>query len=137
MSLVGYALRMAKKYYEQKTYDHALRVAAYVAENPMIPEDKMDNCVALAIMHDLIEDTEYTGGCFSAEYKHFEECLDLLTKPKNVNYMEYVKKIRDFSDTKPEAYWVKLADIKDHLNQKETLTDELKKKYYDALPILL
>ena len=56
MSLVGYALRMAKQYYKPKTYEHALRVAGYVAENPMIPNDKMDNCIALAIMHDLIEE---------------------------------------------------------------------------------
>ncbi|MCR2049729.1 hypothetical protein NSB25_20960 [Acetatifactor muris] len=137
MSLIGYALRMAKQYYESKTYDHVLRVAGYVAENPMIPDDKMDNCVALAIMHDLIEDTEYTGGCFGAEYKHFEECLNLLTKSKNTNYIEYVKKIRDYSDTRPEVYWVKLADMKDHLTQTETLTDKLKEKYLAALPYLL
>ena len=37
MSLIGYALRMAKKYYKPETYNHALRVAQYVAENPMIP----------------------------------------------------------------------------------------------------
>ena len=137
MSLVGYALRMAKQYYEPKNYEHALRVAGYVAENPMIPDDKMDNCIALAIMHDLIEDTEYAGGCFGSEYKHFEECLDLLTKPKNANYIEYVKKIKDYSDTKPEAYWVKLADMKDHLAQTETLTDKLKEKYLAAIPYLL
>ena len=94
MSLVGYAMRMAKQYYKPKTYEHALRVAGYVAENPMIPNDKMDDCIALAIMHDLIEDTEYTGGCFSSGYCHFEECLNLLTKPKDMDYLKYIKKIR-------------------------------------------
>lgn len=64
MSLVGYAMRMAKKYYKPEIYEHALRVAGYVAENPMISDDKMDDCIALALMHDLIEDTEYAGGCF-------------------------------------------------------------------------
>lgn len=137
MSLVGYAMRMAKQYYKPKTYEHALRVAGYVAENPMIPNDKMDDCIALAIMHDLIEDTEYTGGCFSSGYCHFEECLNLLTKPKDMDYLKYIKKIRDYSDTKPEVYWVKMADMKDHLSETVTLTDELKEKYLKALPYLL
>lgn len=137
MSLVGYALRMAKQYYEPKTYEHALRVAGYVAENPMIPDDKMDNCVALAIMHDLIEDTKYSGGGFGAEYSYFEECLNLLTRPKDMDYLKYIKKIRDFSNIRPEAYWVKMADMKDRLSQTETLTDNLKEKYLKALPYLL
>lgn len=137
MSLIGYALRMAKQYYEPKTYEHALRVAGYVAENPMIPDDKMDNCVALAIMHDLIEDTKYSGGGFGAEYSYFEECLNLLTRPKDMDYLKYVRQIRDYSNIRPEAYWVKMADMKDHLSQTETLTDNLKEKYLKALPYLL
>ena len=47
MSLIGYAMRMAKEYYDEKTYDHAARVAQYVAENNLIPESKMDDCIAL------------------------------------------------------------------------------------------
>ena len=137
MSLIGYALRMAKQYYEPKTYEHALRVAGYVAENPMIPDDKMDNCIALAIMHDLIEDTKYSGGGFGAEYSYFEECLNLLTRPKDMDYLKYVRQIRDYSNIRPEAYWVKMADMKDHLSQTETLTDNLKEKYLKALPYLL
>lgn len=137
MSLIGYALRMVKQYYEPKTYEHALRVAGYVAENPMIPDDKMDNCIALAIMHDLIEDTKYSGGGFGAEYSYFEECLNLLTRPKDMDYLKYVKQIRDYSNIRPEAYWVKMADMKDHLSQTETLTDNLKEKYLKALPYLL
>ena len=137
MSLVGYAMRMAKKYYKPEIYEHALRVASYVAENPMIPDDKMDDCIALALMHDLIEDTEYTGGCFPPEYCHFEECLNLLTKPIDADYIKYIEEIRNYACTNPEAYWVKIADMKDHLSETETLTDELKEKYLKALPCLL
>jgi len=50
---------MAKQYYEPATYEHALRVAAYIADNNMIPDKDMDNCISLAIMHDLAEDTCY------------------------------------------------------------------------------
>ncbi len=134
MSLIGYALRTAKQYYEPKTYAHVLRVAGYVAENPMIYDDIMDNCIALAIMHDLIEETAWCG---SGLGEHFDKCLNLLTKPKDVDYVEYIKKIKQFSDSNPEAYWVKIADIKDHLSQKESLTEKLRDKYLEALPYLL
>lgn len=33
MSYIGYALRMAKRYYEPKIYNHALRVTAYIADD--------------------------------------------------------------------------------------------------------
>lgn len=136
MSLIGYAMRMAKEYYDEKTYTHAARVAQYVAENNLIPDDKMDDCIALAWMHDLLEDTNYTlvGIELSEE---FDYCLELLTKSKDMNYIEYIKKIKDNYIDFPEAYWVKLADMKDHLAQTETLTDKLKEKYLAALPYLL
>jgi len=135
MSLIGYALRMAKEYYEPDTYDHALRVAAYVADNEMIPDEDMDNCISLAIMHDLLEDTKYRyDDNLSGD---FNDCLELLTKPKNMNYAEYIKKIKENYIDFPEVYWVKLADMKDHLSQTETLTDKLKEKYLAALPYLL
>ncbi len=137
MSLIGYALRMAKEHYAPKTYEHALRVAAYIADNPMIPDDKMDDCIALALMHDLIEDTDYIGGCLSGELEYFKECLKLITKPQDMDYITYVRRIRECSGIKPEVYWVKTADIKDHLAQAETLTERLKEKYLNTLPYLL
>lgn len=136
MSLIAYAMRMAKKYYDDKTYAHAARVAQYVAENNLIPKDKMDDCIALAWMHDLKEDTNWPGG-LSSEYEQVEKCLDWLTKPEDMDYIEYIKRIRKWANTRQEAYWVKLADMKDHLSQTETLTDKLKEKYLAALLYLL
>lgn len=136
MSLIAYAMRMAKKYYDSQTYAHAARVAQYVAENNLIPDDKMDDCIALAWMHDLKEDTNWLG-CLSSEYEQIEKCLDWLTKPKDMDYIDYIKRIKKWADTRQEAYWVKLADMKDHLVQRETLTDELKEKYLASLPYLL
>ena len=54
-----------------------------------------------------------------------------------MDYIEYIKRIKKWADTRQEAYWVKLADMKDHLAQTETLTDKLKEKYLAALPYLL
>ena len=149
MSLIGYALRTAKQYYDDKTYNHALRVATFVAEDPMIPEDKQDVCIALAIMHDLLEDTKYElkelekvdleqGYRFThIDKEHFIYCLRLITKSKDDEYITYIKSIRRYCVKYPEAYWVKLADMKDHLLQTNTLTDKLKEKYLKALPYLL
>lgn len=136
MSLIGYALVMARKFYDTTTYDHVMRVAAYVAENPMIQEENMEDCIALAIMHDLWKETDFPKSAIKNELR-FRECLELLTKPKDMDYIVYIKNIKEYSDTNPEAYWVKMADIKDHLSQSDTLTEKLKEKYLVALLYLL
>ena len=115
MSLIGYALRQAKEYYDNDTYDHAIRVAINVADNPLIPDKLMDLSISLAIMHDLLEDTSYEE--YNTIPREIERSLKLITKT--------------------EVYWVKIADIKDHLEQTKTLTEELKNKYLEALPYLL
>lgn len=133
---IAYALKMARKYYSNDTYDHVMRVMAYVAENEVIPDEYRDDCIALAIMHDLIEDTEYSGLDLP---ENMYNALMLLSKPKEQSYIEYIKTIKLHIDTSWGmcAYWVKLADMKDHLSQKETLTEKLKDKYLEALPYLL
>ena len=135
MSDIGYALRTAKQYYSEKGYDHAIRVAGYVAENPMVTEDKMDTSIALAIMHDLLEDTDYK--CDGRLTVHIIYSLKLLTRDKKETYEDYISRIKANVSKFPESYWVKLADMKDHLSQKETLTDKLRDKYLSALPELL
>lgn len=132
-SLIAYALRNAKKYYSREVYEHTARVAGYVAENTMIPNEKMDACIALALMHNLREGTDWSGGGFD---EHFRECLGLLSRPGGMGYTEYIKKIRENSGTHPETYWVKMADIKDHLMQPGTLEDEAD-TYTAALVYLL
>lgn len=136
---VSTALNFAKKYYSKEGYDHAMRVAGYVAEMETIPCEYRDECVALAIMHDLCEDTDFSESySFQSLPEYFKNALILLTKPKEVSYVDYCKELR-CTDTnwKMCAYWVKLADMKDHLCQKETLTDRLKEKYLEGLAELL
>ena len=137
---VSTALKFAKEYYSKKGYDHAMRVAGYVAEMEIIPREYRDECVALAIMHDLCEDTDFSESYnFQSLPEYFKNALILLTKPKEVSYVDYCKELRctDFTNWKMCAYWVKLADMKDHLCQKETLTDKLKEKYLEGLAELL
>lgn len=130
------ALRIAKQYYPKDKYDHAMRVMQIVADNEMIPHEYQHDCLVLAIMYDLVEDTEYKPTLLP---ENLRDALKLLTKPKEMDYIEYIKKIRDtgYTNWRMCAWWVKLADMKDHLAQTETLTDKLKEKYLAALPYLL
>lgn len=41
MSIITYAIRVARKYYDESTYYHVMRVAGYVANDNLIKEDKM------------------------------------------------------------------------------------------------
>lgn len=133
---VSEALKLARNYYTEDGYNHAMRVAGYVAEMKIIPYDYRDECVALAIMHDLVEDTEYEPIQLPCD---FRKALNLLTKQKDQSYKEYCKQLKEYTDYNYGqcAYYVKLADMKDHLFQKETLTDKLKEKYLEGLAELL
>lgn len=133
---VSAALKIAAQYYSQEKLEHVLRVAIYVSENNMIPEEYMDECVALAIMHDLLEDTTFKPDKLP---ENFKRALEILTKAEDVNYDEYckyIKKVCCLSYGKC-AYWVKMADMKDHLSLTDTLTDRLKAKYLSGLKYLL
>ena len=130
------AIRIAKKYYDDDTFNHAMRVAGYISENDTMPIAYKDECIALAIMHDLLEDTRYDGNGLP---DNFKLALKSLTKPISISYECYCNRLRDTKNTswKICAYWVKLADIKDHLNLTDTLTDKLKEKYLSGLRYLL
>ncbi len=134
--VVEYADRLARQYYDPETFAHALRVADYVREQPLIDDAMRDDCIALALMHDLWEDTDCPRGIL-ADRAHLRACLLLLTRSGGIPYMTYIRNIRAHAADMPEACWVKLADMKDHLALTETLTDRLKEKYLQALPCLL
>ena len=87
-------------------------------------------------MHDLLEDTDYDPSNLP---KNFKKALKLLTKPDEVNYNDYCEKIHylNFKRYGLCAWFVKLADMKDHLSQVDTLTPRLKEKYLSGLRYLL
>lgn len=135
-NVMANAFIKAQEYYDDKTYAHVLRVAEYVEANDLIEAEYKDNCIIVAILHDIIEDTKCTYEELDLP-AYLQASLKLLTKDKNETYIEYISKIRNAATTRPEAYWVKIADMKDHLSQVETLSDKLKEKYLAALPYLL
>lgn len=133
-------LKFCCEKYEVKTYLHCIRVANYAIENPILyTEENKENIYILAMFHDLLEDTDTTYeelvnvSGMSEEFLRSQ--LGALTKNKNESYIDYIKRLKESGYR--WAYIVKLADMKDHLMQKETLTDKLKEKYWEALPELL
>ena len=132
MEEIGKAMSFATLYYTREGLAHACRVAAAVAQNPLIPPVHTERCFALALMHDLVEDTVFQ--LEQVQDPQLREQLRLLTHDKEVmDYMTYICNIPKGSP----AYWVKIADIKDHLSLSITLTDKLTKKYCEALAVLL
>ena len=81
------ALELAYKHYDEKTFNHAMRVAAYVANNHAILGSYKNDCIALAIMHDLIEDTSYDAEGLKYDSSNFYKALQLLTKKDDVSYI--------------------------------------------------
>ena len=67
-----------------------------------------EECI-VALLHDTVEDTDVTFELLEKEFsKTVIDALRLLTHEKHVEYMEYVKKIKE----NPIAKKVKLADLR-------------------------
>ena len=98
-----------------------------------------ENTTIVALLHDVIEDTEYTLDDLR-KFGFAEDVLSaisLMTHADDVTYMEYVAKIK----TNPIAKAVKLADLKHNSDlsrlDRITQTDEERaKKYKQAIELL-
>ena len=144
---------IAKNYYNKETYEHASRVVTFVVTDPRVMLHERNFryfCAALAICHDLLEDTELGLGENQRKYlmnavgEELYEAIDIISwRKSDESYIDYCKRIsaRDseyfMTDIELAAWYVKLADMKDHLTQTDTLTDELKKKYLEGMAYLL
>ena len=93
-----------------------------------------------ALLHDVVEDTDYT--IEDIEELGFGEdicdALRLLTHDKSVPYMDYVRRIKE----NPIAAAVKIADLRHNsdLSRLDCVTDadrERVKKYWEAIRILM
>ncbi|MFR9276550.1 MAG: GTP pyrophosphokinase [Peptoniphilus senegalensis] len=108
---------------------HPIRVALNV-------KGKDERIVAL--LHDVIEDTNYTIDNLDFLTKEQKDALLLLTHDKSVPYMEYIRKVKK----NKIASKVKLADLEQNMNLKRLKTisnKDLKRleKYKRAKEILL
>lgn len=80
--------------------------------------DTEEECI-VALLHDVVEDTNITFEDLEEEFSPIViDALKLLTHDKSVEYMEYVKKIRN----NPIARKVKLADLKHNSDKTRLLS---------------
>jgi (p)ppGpp synthase/HD superfamily hydrolase len=137
-------IRFCEKHYDAETFAHAMRVAC-ISTNLSNKEDKGELFVS-ALCHDLIEDTEVTleklrevllsSHNHDTDYTYCLAVIERITRKKETEtYQEYIKRIKEKGccDTKI----IKIADLTDHLEQKDTLKSSLKDRYVDALCELL
>lgn len=138
--LITKIIELCASNYDLKTFNHCLRVANYAVDNVCLESDEeKETAFVLAMCHDLLEDTDVSVKDISEATGYAEGFVDnvlgALTKEKGEAYIEYIKRLKANKSAYP--YIIKLADMKDHLIQTETLTDKLKEKYWEALPYLL
>lgn len=132
-NLITKAIELCASHYEPKTFSHCLRVANYVVDNVCLESnEEKEIAFVIAMCHDLLEDTDVSVKDIIKATGYAEifvrDVLGALAKEKNETYIEYIKRLKTNKSIYP--YIIKLADMKDHLSQTETLTDKLKEKYW-------
>lgn len=107
--------------------------------HPLTVASKLDTLElkVIGLLHDTIEDTDVTADYLIAEGipKELVEVVELLTKPKDAPYEEYLQKVKN----NPMAKAVKLADLAHNTDESRAsgLNEARKKKYELAKQILL
>lgn len=124
-------VKICEKWYNDNIFFHCSRVVRNLEADMLfqfIPQENQNDLRALAICHDLLEDTEIAN---SEDFNRLIELgvsmpkLKTLTRNKNDSYDKYIQMCLRNPDTRI----VKCADMCDHLSQKSTLTPRLKDKY--------
>ena len=124
-------VKICEKWYNDNIFFHCSRVVRNLEADMLfqfIPQENQNDLRALAICHDLLEDTEIAN---SEDFNRLIELgvsmpnLKTLTRNKNDSYDKYIQMCLSNPDTRI----VKCADMRDHLSQKDTLTPRLKDKY--------
>ena len=100
--------------------------------------DTENECI-IALLHDVVEDTNVTFKQLEEVFsKEIIDILKLLTKKKEIDYYEYINKIKENA----VARKAKIADIKHNLDRSrlDVITDKdikREEKYKKALSILM
>ena len=133
------AINLAAQYYSKKKLAHGLRVADYVYQDEVVrslgPTNR-DRAYIVGLLHDIVEDTECTQDMIDEIFpEEIASAVKVITKHKEIDYNDYIQDI--LNSEYRLAYYVKKADLKDHLTLKETLTDKLKEKYIQVVGYFL
>ena len=129
-------LKIATDYYSANQLSHALRVAQYaVEEASFASETDKQSLWTIGLLHDILRDTSCSTATLAYCSQLEINSIKLLTQEKEDSYEEYIVKIALSNNAFAKA--IKRADIKDHLLHEETLTEELKNRYYSVIAYLL
>lgn len=135
------AIRLAMEYHKDQT-DKA--GAQYILHLIAVMESK--HCIddedrVVAILHDIIEDTEMTAGKLLEEGipSHLVETIQLLTKDSRTDYMLYIRNLKKSGNAR--AIRVKMADLEHNgdltrIPQPNERDIERAKRYDEALKYL-
>ena len=103
--------------FDEKSYEGGVRGTSWTDRSgtpyifhPFHVAEQMDDelSVCTALLHDVIEDTEITFEDLTGEFpEEVVEALRCLTRDKNMNYFDYIRKLRK----NPIAKKVKQADL--------------------------
>ena len=113
----------------------------YVFHPFHVAEQMKDEATTIvALLHDVVEDTDYTLEDIAAEGfgQEIVEAVALMTHEDDVPYLDYVAKLKE----NPIARAVKLADLahnsdQSRLGEIDDETEERLEKYKEAIKILL
>ena len=86
---------------------------------------------AMAWLHDILEDTDF--GLFALQMEMGETVangVEILTRRMQESYAEYIQRIADSKN--PVVIGIKLADLQDHLERKDSLPASLEMRYKKA-----
>jgi (p)ppGpp synthase/HD superfamily hydrolase len=117
---------VAKMVLDAETYAHTLRVVAM---------SKTDMQTVVAYLHDVVEDSAVTLADlrdlgFDSYVLH---AVDAITRRDAETYAEYIVRV---GATNEVARAVKIADLRDHLQERATLKESLKVRYDQAMTTL-
>lgn len=130
---------LCEEYYSKRKMEHAKAVEKYTMQDTryaLLPAGDKWTIRAIALAHDLLEDTDCTYEDIKTISCYIAESVLILTHyVKNMSYYDYCSNIIESGNY--FAVIVKTADLKDHLTRKKTLSEKLQKKYAAVIPMFL
>ena len=139
------AIQLAQQYHGEQSdkggqpfIGHPLRVMAKVSIAKIGLGDlrTRQDLLMIAVMHDLVEDTEVTlGDLINLGFsERVVIAVDALTRRDNESYWQYLERVK----VNPLAVIVKLADLEDNVDPRRTRPEGLKiwARYERALEML-
>lgn len=129
------AMQIAEQYHHKQVDKLGVPYIVHLLHVAETMETEDEVCVAL--LHDLLEDTNASLETLSVFSEEIQNAIVLLTRNTNESYRDYIFRLKFAPNSIVRK--VKIADILEHLDptRVDGLSDSLKSRYLDALFILL